>query len=50
MVGFVKEVVDEQGAADLTRRRFSSRPERHSKFKQLLIVPGMVVVTKAGGA
>ena len=47
MVGFIKELVDEQGAADLTRRRHSGRSGRRSKFKQLLIVHGMVVVTKA---
>jgi SAM-dependent methyltransferase len=47
MVGLVKELVDEQGAADLTRRRRSGRSGRRSKFKQLLIVPGMVVVIKA---
>lgn len=46
MVGFVKELVDEQGAADLTRRLTTGTPTRPSKFGRLVIVPGIVFVTK----
>jgi len=47
MVGFVKELVDEQGAADLTRASFSGKPKRRSKFESLLITPSIVFVKKA---
>ena len=46
MVGFVKELVDEQGAADLTRRSVAARPVRQSKFESLLITPSIVFVRK----
>lgn len=46
MVGFIKELVDEQGAANLTRRRQSNRPRRKSKFENILITPYMVFVKK----
>ena len=48
MVGFVKELVDEQGAHDLTRRRFDNTKQgiRNSKFQSLLIVPSIVFVRK----
>jgi hypothetical protein len=46
MVGFVKELVDEQGAADLTRARMTGIPARSSKFRSLLIAPSLVFVTK----
>jgi hypothetical protein len=46
MVGFVKELVDEQGAADLTRARLTGTPARPSKFQSLLIAPSLVFVTK----
>jgi cephalosporin hydroxylase len=47
MVGFVKELVDEQGAADLTRMRQSGSPKRNSKFSSLLILPSIVFVQKS---
>jgi len=47
MVGFVKELVDEQGAADLTRARWSARPRRGSKFEWLKVNPSVVFVKKA---
>jgi len=46
MVGFVKELVDEQGASDLTRRTFRGTTTRPSKFRNLLVVPSIVFVTK----
>lgn len=47
MVGFIKGLVDEQGAADLTRQRRTGRPTRRSKFGSLLITPSVVFVRKA---
>lgn len=46
MVGFIKELVDEQGAADLTRKTIRGRPGRQSKFESLLITPSIVFVHK----
>jgi len=46
MVGFVKQLVDEQGASDATRRRLNGTPERASKFDSLLITPSIVFVQK----
>jgi hypothetical protein len=45
MVGFVKELVDEQGAASVTMER-PIKERRASKFKHMLITPGIVFVTK----
>jgi hypothetical protein len=45
MVGFVKELVDEQGAASIAMGRKAGW--RKSKFKNILITPGIVIVTKA---
>jgi SAM-dependent methyltransferase len=50
MVGFVKQLVDEQGAADVTRRLLSGTAQRNSKFESLLITPSIVFVRKASGA
>lgn len=46
MVGFVKELVDEQGAADLTRARLTGTPVRRSRFEKMVITPSMVCITK----
>lgn len=45
MVGFVKELVDEQGAADIAIGRKADG--RRSKFQNVLITSGVVFVTKA---
>ena len=45
MVGFVKELVDEQGAGNIALGRKGD--SRFSKFRNLLITPGIVFVTKA---
>jgi hypothetical protein len=45
MVGFIKELVDEQGAASIAIGHKAGW--RRSKFKDLLITPGIVFVTKA---
>ncbi len=47
MVGFIKELVDEQGAADLTRKSNKGQPARNSKFACLLIKPSIVFIHKA---
>ena len=45
MVGFVKELVDEQGAASVTMK-YPIGVRRASKFKNMLITPGVVFVHK----
>ena len=45
MVGFLKELVDEQGAGNIALGRKGD--SRFSKFRNLLIAPGIVFVTKA---
>jgi hypothetical protein len=47
MVGFIKELVDEQGAADMTKRCGDDEPKRQSKFESMLITPSIVFVKKA---
>lgn len=46
MVGFVKQLVDEQGAYDATRRNPSGAPGRGSYFRSMTIYPGVVVIEK----
>lgn len=46
MVGFVKELVDEMGARELTRRRHFGAPQRESKFAKVEVTLGQVIVTK----
>jgi hypothetical protein len=46
MVGFVKELVDEQGTADLTRTRLAGTATRESKFERMVITPSIVFITK----
>lgn len=50
MVGFVKQLVDEQGAADVTRGRARGTPTRQSKFESLLFTPSIVFVKKAAAS
>jgi hypothetical protein len=45
MVGFVKELVDEQGAASITMQ-YPAAKHRASKFESVLITRGIVFVTK----
>lgn len=47
MVGFVKQLVDEQGALDVTRKTHSGKSMRKSKFESLSIAPGLIFVRKA---
>jgi SAM-dependent methyltransferase len=44
MVGFIKQLVDEQAAADVTK--FTGSP-RNSKFSSMVITPFIVFITKA---
>lgn len=46
MVGFVKELVDEMGMADITHRELGSGPPRESKFREVRVFPGHVAVWK----
>jgi len=48
MVGFVKQLVDEQGAADATRKKSKGKSERKSKFSNIILTPGLVFIRKAG--
>jgi SAM-dependent methyltransferase len=47
LVGFIKELVDECGRADITRADRGTPPFRPSKFKALHISPGQVFILKA---
>ena len=47
LVGFVKELVDECGMADITRADRGTPPSRASKFKEMKISPGQVFIVKA---
>jgi SAM-dependent methyltransferase len=46
LVGFVKELVDECGMADITRADLGTPPYRASKFKHMKIAPGQVFIVK----
>ncbi|MFN2597875.1 MAG: class I SAM-dependent methyltransferase, partial [Pyrinomonadaceae bacterium] len=47
MVGFVKELIDELGAADITHPEFGSAPRRESKFREMRLSPSHLFVVKA---
>src|SRR5262249_41569649 len=46
MVGFIKELVDEQGAASVNMGRAVTDESRVSRFKQMIITPCIVFVSK----
>jgi len=48
MVGFIKQLIDEQGAKDVTKRKRTDEPKRESKFESTLITPGIIFIQKAG--
>jgi hypothetical protein len=48
MVGFVKQLVDEQAAGDVTRSGWKGSGSRGTRFKDMTIAPGLVFVRKAG--
>ncbi|MDW7984525.1 MAG: class I SAM-dependent methyltransferase [Acidobacteriota bacterium] len=47
MVGFIKQLIDEQGAIDVTRKSLKGHPEREPKFESMFITTGLVCVRKA---
>jgi hypothetical protein len=49
MVGFIKQLVDEQAAHDVTRGMLkpTNKPTRGSKFEKMLITPSIVFIKKA---
>lgn len=47
MVGVVKQLIDEQGAADVTRKRSKGKSKRESKFENMIIMPSLVFIKKA---
>jgi hypothetical protein len=48
LVGFVKQLVDEQAAHDVTRRVLQGTSERQSKFESMLITPSIIFIKKSG--
>lgn len=46
MVGFVKELIDEQGAHDVSRRWYTEAWTRSSRFASVLTTASLVIVTK----
>ena len=47
MVGFVKELVDELGMADITDPKNGAPPQRPSKFSAMRLYPSHLFITKA---
>ena len=47
MVGFVKELVDELGAADITHPEYGIPPQRASRFREMRLSPSHLFITKA---
>jgi SAM-dependent methyltransferase len=47
LVGFIKELVDECGMADITRPDLGKPPQRRSKFEEMRISHGQVFIIKA---
>jgi hypothetical protein len=47
MVGFVKELIDEAGMGDITHPEFGAGPHRPSRFREMRISHGHVIVVKA---
>ena len=47
MVGFVKELIDELGMADITNPEHGAPPKRPSKFREMRISPSHLFVIKA---
>jgi len=47
MVGFIKELIDELGAGDLTRTGAGRPARRESRFESMLMTEGLVVISGA---
>ena len=50
LVGFVKQLVDEAGMADITHPAWGTPPARPSRFRFVRISHGQVIIAKAGAA
>lgn len=50
MVGFIKQLIDEQAAADVVQRTARGAPGRASRFASMTIAPSIVFVKKADPA
>jgi hypothetical protein len=46
MAGFIKQLIDEQGMYDVTRKQPNGKPRVKSKFESITITPNMVFVKK----
>ena len=46
MVGFVKQLTDEQTAQDVTRGTLKAKPTRRSKFENVIITSSIVLIKK----
>ncbi len=46
MVGFIKELVDEQGASDVSKGSMGGKALRRSRFEKIIITPHIVFVHK----
>jgi hypothetical protein len=46
MVGFIKQLVDEQAATELTKGRSDGTPQRQSRFESILVTQSIVFVKK----
>lgn len=47
MVGFVKELIDELGAADITHPEMGEGPHRASKFREMRVSPSHLFIVKS---
>src|SRR5687767_4506420 len=47
MVGFVKELIDELGMADITHPQFGIAPQRASRFREMRLSTSHLFITKA---
>jgi hypothetical protein len=47
MAGFIKQLIDEQAAADVTRGMEKGKPTRGSKFERMIVTSSLVFVKKA---
>jgi hypothetical protein len=47
MVGFIKQLIDEQAANDVTRKNLKSKSLRESKFKKIIVTSSIVFIFKA---
>jgi hypothetical protein len=47
MVGFVKELVDELGMADITHPQMGHAPQRESKFREMRLSTSHLFIVKS---